>query len=104
MVSIEEKYKQIGKVVMNECIARAGERCISITLRSVQYREKLYLRLEDIVEPISIWSFTDLTAICEANRQQRIREREAISDVETIIIELLPNPEERELPKVVKVE
>jgi hypothetical protein len=103
-MNTEKEYMKIGKAVLNECIARAGERCISITLRSVQVGEKLYLRLEDIVEPISIWSFTDLTAICEANRQQRIRAREAIGEVETIIIELIPKSKERGGPKAVEVE
>lgn len=73
-MNIEEKYREIGKAVIDEVMARADERCITITLRSVQFVEKVFIRMEDIPEPISVWTYNDLIDISETNRHQRIRE------------------------------
>lgn len=75
VMNIEKKYIEIGKAVIDECMERGNERCISITLRSVQFDGKLYIRMEDRVEPLSIWKYGDLQAVDLANRQQGARER-----------------------------
>lgn len=74
MTSTEDKYREIGKAVINECLARGDARFSSITLRTVQFNGKLYIRMEEVVEPISIWKFRDLAVIAQANRKQRARE------------------------------
>jgi hypothetical protein len=74
-MNTEKEYRKIGKAIIDECMERGDERCITITLRSVQYDEKLYIRMEDRVEPMSIWKYSDLHAVSLANRQQSARER-----------------------------
>lgn len=72
---LEEEYRKIGKAVIDECLLRGNETCITITLRSVQFEGKLFIRMEDLVEPLSIWNFSDLIAINMANKTQDARER-----------------------------
>jgi hypothetical protein len=74
-MTLKEEYEKIGKAVIDECMQRGDERCVTITLRSVQYDEKLYIRMEDRAEPFSIWKYSDLQAISWANRQQGAREQ-----------------------------
>jgi hypothetical protein len=74
-MNTEKEYRKIGKAIIDVCMERGDERCITITLRSVQYDEKLYIRMEDRVEPLSIWKYSDLQAVSLANRQQGAREQ-----------------------------
>jgi hypothetical protein len=103
MVLKEEEYEKIGKAVIDECLRRAGERSITVTLRSVQFGGKMYIRIENIVEPISIWDYSDLMAIIKANTQQRARKRETAGHVETISIKIPPKMEERGSLNAVKI-
>lgn len=98
-MNIEKKYIEIGKAVIDECIERGDERCITITLRSVQFDRKLYIRMEDIMEPLSMWTYGDLQAVDVANRQQGARKR---ADILAKKIRDAPIPPEP--PKVVIME
>jgi hypothetical protein len=75
VMNTEKEYMKIGKAIIDECMERGNERCITITLRSVQFDGKLYIRMEDRVEPMSTWKYEDLQAVSLANRQQGARER-----------------------------
>jgi hypothetical protein len=77
---------------------RGDERCITVTLRSVQYDGKLHIMMGDRQEPLLIWKYSDLQAVRLANRQQGARERaEALAN----IIRDTHVPEE--LPRIVMV-
>lgn len=83
MMSAEEKYREIGKAVINECMERGSEIAITVTLRAVQFNGKLYIRMEDAVDPISIWDCGDSMAISGANRNQRAREQAEALEIKT---------------------
>lgn len=89
---------KIGKAVIDECMERGDERCITITLRSVQFDGKLYIRMEDRVEPVSIWKYRDLQAVDLANRQQGARKR-----ADALAKKIRDAPVPKELPRVVIV-
>jgi hypothetical protein len=96
VMSIEEEYRKIGKAVVNECLERWNEECITIALRSVQFIGKLYIRSDDVVEPIAILDFADLIAINLANRNQEARER-----AEMLANKIRKAPKPIELPRAV---
>jgi hypothetical protein len=75
IMNTEKEYREIGKAIIDEFMERGDERGITVTLRSMQYDEKLYIRMEDRLEPLSIWKYSDLQAVRLANRQQGARER-----------------------------
>jgi hypothetical protein len=97
-MNTEKEYKKIGKAIIDECIERGDERCITITLSSVQYHEKLFIRMEDRVEPLSIWKYSDLHAVSVANRHQGARER-----AEVLAKEIRDTPVPKELPRILMV-
>jgi hypothetical protein len=97
-MSIEKKYEEIGKAIIDECMERGDERGITITLRSVQFDGKLYIRMEDRIESLSIWKYSDLQAVSVANRQQGARER-----AEEIANKIRDEPVQEEPPQVVIV-
>jgi hypothetical protein len=98
IMNTEKEYRKIGKAITDECIKRGGEGSITITFRREQYDEKLYIQMEDRVEPLSIWKYSDLHAVSLANRQQGARER-----AEELAKEIRDTPVPDKLPRIVMV-
>ncbi|MBE9594023.1 MAG: hypothetical protein IMF19_11165 [Proteobacteria bacterium] len=99
MMEPEKEYIKIGRAVIDECMGRGHERCITVTLRGVQYDGKLYIRMEDNQEPLSIWGYNDLLGVKMVNMHQRARERAEALTIKIKRVKLQGEP-----PRVVILE